>query len=70
MVLISQSEVLEFLEKHPKEWFTTKEISEKIGITHGSCINNMTRLRKHNLAVRRESGKRYCYEYKFPFIKA
>ncbi len=62
---MSQMEVLEFLEKHTKEWFTARQISEKIGISLGSCTNNMARLIKHNLITRREQGKRYCFEYKY-----
>ena len=63
MVLISQSEVLEFLEKNKRKWFTSRQISKELGISIGSCTNNIFRLIKHQLIRRRESGKRYCFEY-------
>ena len=63
MIKISQREVNEFLEKQPKEWFTSRQISKEIGISIGSCTNNIFRLIKHQLIRRRESGKRYCFEY-------
>lgn len=62
---MSQKEVQEFLQKHPKEWFTSRKISEKIGINHGSCTENIRRLRRHGLIDIRESGKRYCHEYRY-----
>ena len=65
MIIISQREVNDFLQKYPKEWFTAKQISEELGISIGSCANNIYRLIKHQLIKRRESGKRYCFEYKY-----
>ncbi len=64
VIKISQAEVLEFLENHKGKWFTTRQLSEKIGINMGSCTGNITRLVRSRLISRRESGKRYCYEYK------
>ena len=65
MIKISQAQVLEFLQKHPKKWFTAKEISERIRISIGSCTSNIYRLMKHRQIIRRESGKRYSFEYKY-----
>ncbi len=65
MIKISQAEVLEFLEKNQDEWFTSKQLSEKLDITPGSCTSNITKLVRHRLIRRRESGKRYCYEYRY-----
>ncbi len=65
MIKISQAEVLEFLEKNQDKWFTARQISEKIGITNGSCTSNITKLIRHRLIIRREHGKRYCFEYSY-----
>ena len=65
MIKISQREVQEFLQKNKGKWFTAKQISEELGISIGSCTNNIFRLIKHQLIRRRESGKRYCYEYRY-----
>ena len=65
VIKISQREVQEFLEKHPKEWFTSKQISEEIGIGVNSCTKNIHSLIKHQLIRRREAGKRYSYEYSY-----
>ncbi len=65
MTKISQKEVFDFLEKHKGKWFTSRQISEKVGITHGSCTNNIVRLVRHKLIQRRDHGKRYCYEYRY-----
>ena len=62
---MSQREVQIFLEKNKGEWFTAKQISEKIGITLGSCQNNIKRLRKHGIIEVREAAKRYTYEYSY-----
>ncbi len=63
-IKMSQAEVLDFLEANKGKWFTSRQISEEIGITQGSCTNNLHSLVKHNLITRREHGKRYCFEYK------
>jgi len=65
VVNISQQNVFDFLKKNKSQWFTAKQISEKIGISTGSCANNLSRLIKHQLIIRRDSGKRYCFEYKY-----
>ena len=62
---MSQAEVHDFLQKHPKEWFTARQISKRIKISIGSCTNNIYRLMKHRIIIRREQGKRYCFEYKY-----
>ncbi len=65
MIKISQASVQEFLQKHPKGWFTSRQISEKVGIGLGSCMDNLRRLRVHRLIDIRDSGKRYCHEYRY-----
>ena len=65
MIKISQREVQEFLQKNKGKWFTAKQISEELGISIGSCANNIYRLIKHQLIKRRESGKRYSFEYSY-----
>ncbi len=66
MIKISQREVLEFLEKHKREWFTSRQISEKIRIGNDSCTNNITKLVRHKLIKRRETkGRYYCFEYSY-----
>ena len=64
MIQISQAEVLEFLENHKGKWFTARQLSEKIGITQGSCTNNLTKLKRHKLIDFREADKRYTFEYR------
>lgn len=62
---MSQRDVQEFLEKNKGKWFTARQISERLGISNGSCTENIRRLIKSRLIKRREVAKRYCYEYSY-----
>jgi len=61
---MSQQTVINFLKKN-KDWFTAKQISQKLGISIGSCTKNIYGLMKSRLIQRREAAKRYCFEYKY-----
>lgn len=43
---MGQQDVLDLLKKHPKRWFTTKEMVEIIGYSNCSIATNCNRLRK------------------------
>lgn len=47
--LMGQWEVLEFLEEHPKKWFSILEIADALHISEGSACTSCLRLRKSNL---------------------
>ena len=61
---MSQSEVLEFLENHKGKWFIARQLSKDIGITQGSCTNNLMKLKRHKLIDFREADKRHTFEYR------
>ena len=46
---MGQSDVLNFFEKHPDRWFTSFEIKDNIGISHGSVTTALRKLRKYDL---------------------
>ncbi|MBN1385352.1 winged helix-turn-helix transcriptional regulator [Candidatus Woesearchaeota archaeon] len=62
---MGQQEIYDFLKKHPTKWFTSREISEQIGISLGSVTMSLKKLRKSKLIKFRISGKRNQFEYSF-----
>jgi len=65
VVEIGQQEIYDFLKKRPKEWFTSRDISEQINISLGSVTMSLKKLRKSKLIKYRMLGKRNQYEYSF-----
>ena len=54
---MGQAEVSDFLEKHPDQWYTSKEISEAIGIAKGPVTNTLKVFRERDEIHYRRTGK-------------
>ena len=61
---MGQQEVYDFLCKHKDKWFTSRDISEKLGVSIGSVTMSLKKLRKTNLIKYKNSGQRNTYFYK------
>jgi len=62
---MGQQEVYDFLKKHPKKWFISKEISKGLNVSIGSVTNCLKKLRESRSIQFRQSGHRNQYEYKY-----
>ena len=56
---MSQGDVLAFLEKHASEEFSSRELSEKIGLSIGGLNNNLKCLLRQELV---------CFKIKFKIV--
>jgi len=63
-VSVGQQEVYDFLMKNKGGWFTSREISEKLGVSIGSVTMSLKKLRKTNIIKYRNTGKRNTFQYK------
>ncbi|PIN81407.1 hypothetical protein COV13_01145 [Candidatus Woesearchaeota archaeon CG10_big_fil_rev_8_21_14_0_10_32_9] len=61
---MGQQEVYDFLCKNKNKWFTSKEISEALGVSIGSVTMSLKKLRKTNIIKYKNTGKRNTYSYK------
>ena len=61
---MGQQEVYDFLVKNKGKWFTSREISERLGVSIGSVTMSLKKLRKTNIIKYRNTGKRNTYQYK------
>ena len=43
---MGQQDIYDFLKKHPKRWYTSKELSQKLGISIGSVTMSLKKLRE------------------------
>jgi hypothetical protein len=61
---MGQQEIMELLRKHPKKWFTAKEIEKNVGTHVATC---MVRMRKSNFIRFKQNCNRgrgtYLYQY-------
>ena len=65
---MSQEEVLRYLKNHSKEWFTAKELSQRMNKSNGSLNSNLSRLRKTNFIIfkrKLKNNKEREFEYKY-----
>jgi DNA-binding transcriptional regulator GbsR (MarR family) len=62
---LGQQEVYDFLKAHKGKWFTSREISDKLGISIGSVTMSLKKLRKSKIVDYQNTGKRNMYEYRF-----
>jgi len=62
---MGQQEVYDFLMKNKSKWFTSKEISKKLGISIGSITACLKKLRKTDTIAYETTGNRNEYRYKF-----
>jgi len=68
---MGQDEIYQFLKKNPKKWFTTKEISEILGVSRGSVQCSMNKVwcsEDHIIKTQVTNNTyrfyRYCYDPK------
>jgi len=61
---MGQQEVYDFLGRNKGQWFTSREISEKLLVSIGSVTMSLKKLRKTNIIKYRNTGKRNTYQYK------
>ena len=61
---MGQQEVYDFLCKNKGKWFTSREISEKLGVSIGSVTMSLKKLRKTNIIKYKNTGKRNTFIYK------
>lgn len=61
---LGQQDIYDFLKKHPKKWFTSKELSEKLGISIGSVTMSLKKLRESR-SVKYKTTKRNMFQYMF-----
>lgn len=61
---MGQQEVYDFLCKNKNKWYTSKEISEALGVSIGSVTMSLKKLRKTNIIKYKNTGKRNTYSYK------
>ena len=63
---MGQQEVYLFLQDHPGEWYTSREICEKIGISIGAIAESLRKMRENDEIEHRGKGHRgKGYQYKF-----
>ena len=62
---MGQQEVYNFLRAHKGDWFTSKEISEKIKVSIGSVTMSLKKLRKSQLIKYKNTGKRNEFHYMY-----
>lgn len=61
---MGQQDIYDFLKKHPKKWFTSKELSEKLRISIGSVTMSLKKLRESN-SIKYQTTKRNMFKYMF-----
>ena len=68
-MFMGQQEVYNFLKAHPKQWFTSKDISKGINISIGSVTLCLKKLRENDevlyKTIGKKGGKRPQYSYGF-----
>lgn len=61
---MGQQEVYDFLCKNKDKWFTSRDISDALGVSIGSVTMSLKKLRKTNIIKYKNTGKRNTYRYK------
>jgi len=61
---MGQQEVYDFLKKNKNKWYTSRDISEALGVSIGSVTMSLKKLRKTNIIKYKNTGKRNTYTYK------
>jgi Mn-dependent DtxR family transcriptional regulator len=65
LTIMGQQEVYNFLKQNKNKWFTSKQISESIGVSIGSVTMSLKKLRKSQLVKYKNTGKRNEFKYMF-----
>ncbi|MFC1753952.1 winged helix-turn-helix domain-containing protein [Thermoproteota archaeon] len=61
---MGQQDIYDFLKKNPNKWFTSKELSQKLGISIGSVTMSLKKLRESK-SVKFKTTKRNMFMYMF-----
>jgi DNA-binding transcriptional regulator GbsR (MarR family) len=61
---MGQQEVYDFLRKNKNKWFTSRDISEALGVSIGSVTMSLKKLRKTNIIKYKNTGKRNTFRYR------
>ena len=64
---MGQQEVYDFLKKNKGNWFTSKQIANKVGVSVGSVTVSLAKLRRMKSVFYKISKKRtnlYLYKFK------
>ncbi|HLC46845.1 MAG TPA: winged helix-turn-helix domain-containing protein [Candidatus Nanoarchaeia archaeon] len=61
---MGQQDIYDYLKRHPRKWHTSKELSEKLGISIGSVTMSLKKLRESK-SVRFKVTKRNMFKYMF-----
>ncbi|MBU0756856.1 MAG: winged helix-turn-helix domain-containing protein [Nanoarchaeota archaeon] len=61
---MGQQEVYDFLKKNKKDWFTSKDIAERLDVSIGSVTNNLKKLRKSGSVKFKFDNNKYYYVFK------
>lgn len=62
---MGQQEVYSFLKRNKNKWFSSKEISKGLGVSLGSVMTSLKRLRESRAIDFREGKWKNQFEYKF-----
>ena len=69
MVALGQGDIVRFLEEHPEQWFSVRELCDEIRVAQSPVSIVMRRLRDHDEVFYRKwrttRGKRKEFEYRF-----
>lgn len=60
---MGQQEVYEFLASNRGEWYTSRNISDELGVSIGSVTMSLKKLRDTDMIEYKEVGKRNTYHY-------
>jgi transcription initiation factor IIE alpha subunit len=61
---MGQQDIYDFLKKNKRRWFTSKELSKKLGISIGSVTMSLKKLRESK-SVKFQTTKRNMFKYMF-----
>ena len=60
---MGQQEVYEFLAGHSGDWYSSRDISDELGVSIGSVTMSLKKLRDSDMIEYKEVGKRNTYHY-------
>jgi Mn-dependent DtxR family transcriptional regulator len=60
---MGQQEVYEFLAENSGEWYSSRNISDELGVSIGSATMSLKKLRDTDMIEYKEVGKRNTYHY-------
>lgn len=62
---MGQQEVYNFLKRDKNEWFLSKEISKKLGVSIGSVTNCLKKLRENKAINFKGTNRKNQFKYRF-----